>query len=179
VQQQIDAVLPLIDAFVYGYDDDELEKVVGDLLRQKGQTLATAESCTGGYVAHLITKVPGSSDYYLGGIIPYSNDLKISLIGVKPETLQQYGAVSEQTARELAEGVRQRLGADIGISSTGVAGPTGGTEEKPVGTVWIACSDGTRTEAQKLQLSQFREVNVQLTATYLLNLLRKTLSKNP
>jgi len=179
VQQQIDAVLPLIDTFVYGYDDDELEKVVGDLLRQNGQTLATAESCTGGYVAHLITQVPGSSSYYLGGIIPYSNDLKISLAGVKPETLQQYGAVSEQTARELAEGVRIKLGANIGISSTGVSGPTGGTEEKPVGTVWIACSDGTRTEAKKLQLSQFREVNVQLTATYLLNLLRMTLSKNP
>jgi nicotinamide-nucleotide amidase len=179
VQQQIDAILPLIESFVFGYDDDELEKVIGDLLLQTGQTLATAESCTGGYVAHMITKVPGSSNYYLGGIIPYSNELKIRLAGVKPETLEQHGAVSEQTARELVEGVRFRLGADIGIASTGIAGPTGGTEDKPIGTVWIACSDGTRTEARKLQLSQFREINIQLTTTYLLNLLRMTLSKNP
>jgi len=177
VKEQVDAVLPLIEPFVYGYDDDELEKVIGELLLQKNLSLATAESCTGGYVAHMITKVPGSSQYFRGGVIPYSNDLKTDQLGVKPETLQTYGAVSEQTVREMAEGVRERLGASLGIASTGVAGPGGGTDEKPVGTVWIACSDGVHTETRLLKLSQFREVNIQLTATHALNLLRTILTK--
>jgi nicotinamide-nucleotide amidase len=177
VQQKVNAVLPTIEPFVYGYDDDELEKVIGDLLLQQKLSLATAESCTGGYLAHMITKVPGSSQYFRGGVIPYSNELKTALLDVKSETLQTYGAVSEQTVREMAEGVRERLGTSLGIASTGVAGPGGGTDEKPVGTVWIACSDGVHTETRQLKLSQFREINIQLTATHALNLLRTILTK--
>jgi nicotinamide-nucleotide amidase len=177
VQEQINLVLPLIDTHVFGYDDEDLEKVVGNLLLQGNLTLAAAESCSGGYIAHMITKVPGSSQYFRGAVVPYSNDLKVQLLGVKAATLQQFGAVSEQTAIEMAEGVRERLGASIGVASTGIAGPSGGTEEKPVGTVWIACSDGTRTETRQLKLSQFREINIQLTATYALNLVRMTLAK--
>lgn len=178
VEDQIDKVLPLIQPFVFGFDSDELEKVVGTLLLNKNLTLATAESCTGGYIAHLITKVPGSSRYFRGGVIPYSNDLKVQLLGVKPETLEQFGAVSEETIRQMAEGVRLYAGTDIGIASSGIAGPDGGTEEKPVGTVWIACSDGQHTEVRLLKLGHTRELNIQQTAVASLNLLRQTLTKN-
>ncbi|MBC7923982.1 MAG: nicotinamide-nucleotide amidohydrolase family protein, partial [Ferruginibacter sp.] len=172
VQQEIDRVMPLIAPYVYGYDDEDLEKAVGQLLLRHQLTLAAAESCSGGYLAHLVTRVPGSSRYFRGAVVPYSNDLKTQLLGVKEDTLTRFGAVSEQTAREMAERVREKLGTSLGVSSTGVAGPSGGTEEKPVGTVWIACADGHRTEARKLQLSQFRELNIQLTAVHVLNLLR-------
>lgn len=177
VQQQVDLVMPLIESHVYGYDDEDLEKAVGNLLLKKGFTVAAAESCSGGYVSHLITKVPGSSQYFQGAVVAYSNAVKTQVLGVKQATLDQFGAVSEETVREMAEGIRQKLGTTFGVASTGITGPTGGSEEKPVGTVWIACSDGTHTETRKLQLSQFREPNIQLTAVWVLNLLRMTLAK--
>lgn len=114
------------------------EEEVGKLLVQQGLTLATAESCTGGLVSHRITNVPGSSAYYLGGIVAYSNQLKEAVLGVRRETLLAHGAVSEETAREMAEGARQQTGADISISVTGICGPTGGTPAKPVGLTYIA-----------------------------------------
>src|SRR5699024_6603040 len=125
---------------VYGVDVDSLEQVVVEELKQRGLTLATAESCTGGLIGKRITDIPGSSACYVGGVISYSNDVKMQLLGVKQQTLSQYGAVSEQTACEMAEGVRRCTGADIGLSTTGVAGPDGGTEEKPVGLVYIGLS---------------------------------------
>ncbi len=143
-----------------------LEVLVGEQLRRRGQTLALAESCTGGLVSHLVTNVPGSSDYYLGGVTSYANDAKVSLLGVKPETLEQHGAVSEQTVLEMARGIRRVLGSDIGVSVSGIAGPTGGTPEKPVGTVWIGFSapdaefahhylwSGTRLEVKKQSARQ-------------------------
>jgi PncC family amidohydrolase len=120
--------------------DKPLEVQVGELLLQHGLWLATAESCTGGLVSHLITNVSGSSAYYLGGVIAYSNDAKVRLLGVSPETLDHFGAVSEQTVLEMARGIRYSTGADIGISVSGIAGPTGGSPDKPVGTVWIGLS---------------------------------------
>ena len=117
-----------------------IEAEVGALLRERGLTLATAESCTGGLVAHLITCVPGSSQYYLGGVVAYANEVKEALLGVRHETLLDHGAVSEETALEMARGARERLGADVGIATTGIAGPTGGTPEKPVGVVYVALS---------------------------------------
>ncbi len=117
-----------------------LEVSVGELLMQKGLWLATAESCTGGLVGHLITNVSGSSNYYRGGVISYANEAKVNLLGVSPETLEHYGAVSEQTVLEMARGVRKALQADIGVAVSGIAGPTGGTPEKPVGTVWVGLS---------------------------------------
>ncbi|MCU0353884.1 MAG: competence/damage-inducible protein A [Cytophagales bacterium] len=175
-QQQVDELLKLAHEYVYGYDDDELEAVAGRMLRERSLKLAVAESCTGGYLAHMITKVPGSSDYFTGGVVAYSNDLKVNELGVLPETLAQHGAVSEETVRQMAENVRLRLGADIGLATSGVAGPGGGSDEKPVGTVWIAYADGTKTVAKKLQLFRDRVLNIQMSSLYTLNLMRTELA---
>jgi nicotinamide-nucleotide amidase len=127
-------------------DDARLEAQVGDLLRSKGWTIGTAESCTGGLVMHRLTNIPGSSDYALGGIVAYSNGVKQALLHVRSETLMTYGAVSEQTAAEMAAGAREALGVDVAVSITGIAGPGGGTAEKPVGLTYIglSASDGVR-----------------------------------
>lgn len=117
-----------------------LEETIGSLLRESNLTLATAESCTGGLLGHLITNVPGSSDYYMGGMVTYSNDAKERLLGVNPETLESHGAVSRETVLEMAQGARLAFDAELGISISGVAGPAGGTPEKPVGLVWIGLS---------------------------------------
>jgi nicotinamide-nucleotide amidase len=134
-----------LGAYIYGTDDTTLEQAVVNLLREHGQSLATAESCTGGLVSHRVTEVPGSSDVFVGGIVAYSNAVKQQELGVPQEVLAQYGAVSEPTARAMAEGVRARLGSHWGIGITGIAGPTGGTPEKPVGLVYIGLSDPTGT----------------------------------
>jgi PncC family amidohydrolase len=123
-------------------DDEPLEFRLGELLKQRGWRLAVAESCTGGLVGHRITNIPGSSDYYLGGVIAYANQVKVDVLGVRWETLEQYGAVSAETALEMAQGVRRVLEADIGASITGIAGPGGGSQEKPVGLTWIGLSTG-------------------------------------
>jgi PncC family amidohydrolase len=124
-----------------------VEEELGKLLVEQGLTLVTAESCTGGLVAHRITNVSGSSAYYLGGVVVYSNEMKEALLGVRHQTLLAHGAVSEETAREMAYGARRRLGADLAVSVTGIAGPTGGTPEKPVGLVYVALSAGSQADA--------------------------------
>ena len=126
-------------------------------LINEGRTVATAESCTGGLIAKRLTDVPGASSVYLGSCVTYANSAKEALVGVKHETLEKYGAVSEQTATEMARGVRKALGADIGISTTGIAGPGGGTPEKPVGTVWVGISSEKGDRALLLHLSPRRE----------------------
>jgi len=171
--EQVANVLPLIQKNVYGFDNDELETVVGALLTNKKLTLAAAESCTGGYLSAQITKVPGSSAYFWGSVVSYNNSVKVAQLGVRPETLEQYGAVSEETIRQMAEGVRKALGTHIGIATSGIAGPGGGTPDKPVGTVWIACATDQRTVTRLLKLGQYRDQNIQLTTTYLLNMLRE------
>lgn len=120
--------------------EKSLEAVLGELLLQRGQHLAVAESCTGGLVGHLITNAPGSSSYFLGGVIAYANETKMKLLGVSTQTLDKFGAVSEQTVLEMASGVRKALAADIGAAISGIAGPQGGTQEKPVGLTWIGLS---------------------------------------
>ena len=172
---EVATVMPLIDKHVFGYDADELETVIGRLLTEKKLTLATAESCTGGYVASRITSVPGASAYFLGSIVSYSNDVKINQLGVSAEIIQQVGAVSEAVIRQMAEGVRKSLNADVGIATSGIAGPDGGTPDKPVGTIWIAVATKDRTVTRLLKLGPYRDQNIQLTATYLLNLLRETI----
>lgn len=173
--EQVANVMPLIEKNVYGFDDDELETVVGQLLIKKQLTLGVAESCTGGYVSAQITKVPGSSAYFWGSIVSYSNTLKVNQLGVSPETLASVGAVSEETVRQMAEGVRQVLGTHVGIATSGIAGPDGGSPDKPVGTIWIACATEQRTVTRLLKLGQYRDQNIQLTSTYVLNLLREEL----
>jgi nicotinamide-nucleotide amidase len=178
INDQIEAILPVIDKYVYGYDEETLETAIGKLLKENGKTVALAESCTGGYISHLITTIPGSSDYFQGGIIPYHNRFKEKVLGVKAETLKNHGAVSEETVLEMAEGVRALFDADLGISSSGIAGPEGGSEEKPVGTVWISCSGEGFSDTKKLQLTQDRMLNIQLTGVAVLNLLRICINQN-
>ncbi len=172
VAAQIQVVLPQIEKYVYGYDDETLETAIGKLLKNAGKTLALAESCSGGYVSHLITTVPGSSAYFQGAVVPYHNDFKERILGVKSETLSAHGAVSEATVAEMAEGVRQLFNADYGLASSGIAGPDGGTTDKPVGTVWISCAGPEGVETRKLQLTHDRMLNIQLTGVAVLNLFR-------
>ncbi|WP_162416116.1 competence/damage-inducible protein A [Cyclobacterium roseum] len=175
VDAQIEQLLPLISKYVYGFNDDILPAAIGHMLVNRGKTVALAESCTGGYVSHLITSIPGSSDYFNGGMIPYHNEFKKAVLGVSGEVLSSEGAVSEGTVRDMARQVRNKFNADFGLSSSGIAGPGGGSEEKPVGLVWIACDDGQVCHTRKLQLTKNRTVNIHLTAIAALNLLRETI----
>ncbi len=165
----------LIGQFIFGYGDDPIEVVIGKTLREKKLTLSVAESCTGGYLSHLITSVPGSSDYFLGSMIPYAYEIKMRQLGVKPETLEKYGAVSEPTISEMASVVRARFNTDIGVATSGIAGPGGATPDKPVGTVWIAYSDKHQTVTKKLQLSKDRAINIRMASVAVLNLIRLSL----
>jgi nicotinamide-nucleotide amidase len=164
-----------IGQFIYGHGEDPLEVAVGNMLRDKKLTVSVAESCTGGYLSHLITSVPGSSEYFLGSMIPYAYEIKMRQLGVKPETLEQYGAVSEQTIIEMANLVRAKFTTDIGVATSGIAGPGGATGEKPVGTVWIAYSDKHQTVTRKLQLSKERMLNIKMASVAVLNLIRQSL----
>ncbi len=168
---------PLAGDYIYGYGEDPLEVVLGRTLRAKKLTLSIAESCTGGYLSHLITSVPGSSDYFIGSMIPYAYEIKMRQLGVKPETLEKYGAVSEPTINEMANVVRARFNTDIGVATSGIAGPGGATPDKPVGTVWIAYSDKFHTVTRKLQLSKDRGINIKLASAAVLNLIRISLPK--
>ncbi len=146
----------LAGKYIVGEDCETLDELVHTTLIKRGLTLATAESCTGGNIARLLTAQAGASAYFKGGIVAYSNEVKESVLGVKHSTLEAHGAVSEATVREMAEGVRQRLGTDLAIATTGIAGPDGGTKEKPVGTVWIAVANANGTEAKLLQFGANR-----------------------
>jgi nicotinamide-nucleotide amidase len=139
-----------------------LEERIGELLRKRSLKLATAESCTGGLIASRITDIPGSSAYFLGGVVAYANQVKLDLLGVPPGMLAQFGAVSEQTVLEMARGVRSLLRADIGLSVSGIAGPGGGTPEKPVGTVWIGLS---MQNGEQARLFHFRGARLQNKAS--------------
>jgi PncC family amidohydrolase len=151
--------------------ENSLERQIGESLRRRKLTLATAESCTAGLIAHRITNVPGSSDYFLGGIVAYANKTKIRLLGVGQEVLDRDGAVSEETAREMAQGARRALEADIGVSVTGLAGPGGGTEEKPVGLTFVGVSGSMGTRVERHVWDGDRAANKAQSATAALRLL--------
>lgn len=168
----IEAVKPLIDKYAYSYEDEDFEIYLGKMLKKHGATISFAESCTGGYVSHLVTKAPGSSDYFKGSIISYAYEVKENELGVDPKIMDQKGAVSEEVVRQMSEAVRKKLKTDIGISISGIAGPDGGTEEKPVGTVWISYSDKDKTIAKKFNLSKDRILNIQYSAYLALNMIR-------
>ncbi|MDP2424125.1 MAG: competence/damage-inducible protein A [Bacteroidales bacterium] len=175
LQEQVDELLRIIPELVFGFDNDTLESVVGQMLRSGGVTLGTAESCTGGYLAHLITSIPGSSDYFKGSIIAYSNELKTDLLGVSSQLLETHGAVSKEVAQQMAVGARNLLGCDYALATSGIAGPAGGTPEKPVGTVWIALATPTGTTSQVFQLGDKRDRNIRRSALSALNMLRVAL----
>ncbi|MBQ9751305.1 MAG: CinA family nicotinamide mononucleotide deamidase-related protein [Paludibacteraceae bacterium] len=157
MNMQIDALKPLIADYLIATEDLPLEAILGHLLKQRGQTIATAESCTGGRLAAALNAQPGSSAFYLGSVVAYANEVKEQVLGVKHDTLLQYGAVSEQTVLEMANGVRHHMHADYAIATSGIAGPDGGTPDKPVGTVWIAWATPEATTAKCYHFGTARE----------------------
>ncbi len=157
---------------VFGRDEETLSGAVGKLLKERAMMVGTAESCTGGYIAHRITKVPGSSEYYRGSVVSYSNEVKSSCLGVAPQSLASEGAVSKAVALQMAEGAVRKLDVDVAVSTTGIAGPAGGTAEKPVGTVWIAVSDGKKSHARKYRFSFDRMTNIEAASIRALEMLR-------
>jgi len=162
-----------IGEFIYGYDDDTLPKVIGDMLTESGSTLAIAESCTGGYLGKILTDIAGASKYFLGGIVSYSNELKHSLLGVPDELIEKYGAVSEQTAIAMAEGVVKSTGSTYGISITGISGPTGATDDKPIGLTYIGLADANSSFAKEFHFGPVRERNRERAAYYAIDVLRR------
>ena len=178
VVRQAEAVVQgLLGANLYGYDDEEMEAVIVRELTQRKKTLALAESCTGGGIANRITNVPGASAVFLGGYVTYSNASKAINLGVRPETLAAHGAVSEAVAREMAAGARARLGADFARAVTGIAGPTGGSPDKPVGTVYLALAGEFGIEVRHQVNTWEREAFKQVTAQQAMELLRRRLAK--
>jgi nicotinamide-nucleotide amidase len=163
---------------VVAQEDIPLEKVVLDMMAEKGLKLAVAESCTGGYISHILTQHPGSSKVFLGGGITYSNELKEDLLAVKPQTIEHYGAVSEQTATEMAEGALNNFNADYSIAVTGIAGPDGGTPDKPVGTVWIGVAKRGKTMVKKFTFGSKRIQNIERSAVGALFMLITLLREN-
>ncbi len=180
VDNKIEQLKTIISEYIYGYEifgveNETLEQTIGKLLREKKKTISTAESCTGGYISHLITKVPGSSDYYTGSVISYSYEIKETELGVPKEILNTQGAVSQAVVEQMAKAIRIKYHTDYSISASGIAGPGGGTKEKPVGTVWIAIATPDKIISEKFQFGNHRERNIQKTANAALNMLRKEL----
>jgi nicotinamide-nucleotide amidase len=161
--------------YIFGFDDDTIESVIGQLLRNKGMTLSTAESCTGGNIAQLITSIAGSSDYFKGSVVAYSNEVKENFLGVPHQILVDHGAVSEQTVIAMAEGIRARLSTDYAIAVSGISGPGGGTDDKPVGTTWIAVATPTETIARKFLFGEHRGRNIRKASVAAMNMLRSKL----
>ncbi|MFT3843887.1 MAG: CinA family nicotinamide mononucleotide deamidase-related protein [Lacibacter sp.] len=168
MEQELDAQFNQLQQIVKDHlvvtEDLPLEKALGDLLKQKGKSIATAESCSGGYIAHLITSIPGSSEYFKGTVVSYSYDAKETILGVNHETLETKGAVSEETIKEMFDGLLRVTTADYGIATSGIMGPGGGTEDKPVGTVWVAVGSRKKMVAKRLQFRHDRLKNIELTA---------------
>jgi nicotinamide-nucleotide amidase len=168
----------LVKEFLVTNKDEGLEIVMGQLLKEKNKTMATAESCTGGYIAHLITSIAGSSAYYKGSVVSYANEVKENVLGVQHTTLQTAGAVSEQTVIQMVKGALKALNTDFALATSGIMGPDGGSDEKPVGTVWIAVGNNSKTETMKLNLRFDRQRNIIITANQALNFLRKFILAN-
>ncbi|MBP1668246.1 MAG: damage-inducible protein CinA [Bacteroidetes bacterium] len=179
VTEELAKLRRLISEYIFGYDNDTIEEVTGRLLREKKRTLAVAESCTGGKIASLITSVPGCSDYFLGSVTAYSNTSKCAILGVNQASIQSHGAVSQAVVEEMARGARERFGADISIATTGIAGPSGGSVDKPVGTTWIAVATDHIVRSEKFILGEHRGRNISKAAVAALFMLRKELMRIP
>ena len=182
IEQRIDhyikEVVRRIPEFAFGRDRETLAEVVGNILKTRKQTLALAESCTGGYLAHLITSVPGSSAHFMGGVVAYSNESKMNLLGVSANSLELEGAVSEKVVKEMANGARKKFNATFALALSGIAGPDGGTDEKPVGTVWIALAGPLETVAKKVNFGKSRSRTITVSALTALNWLRNEIFKS-
>ena len=173
IKEQVAKLYEIIPDVIYGEDEVMLEEAVGKLLNDNNLTVATAESCTGGKIASLITSVPGSSGWFRGAVVAYDNSIKTGVLGVSKETLRLYGAVSAETAGEMARGARRLMGTDYAVAVTGIAGPTGGTADKPVGTVWIAIDSERGLLTEKQIFADNRQINISRSSYGALNLLRK------
>jgi len=172
IANQIEKLKLIIPELIFGYNDDKMEEIIGSLLRKNNQTLATAESCTGGFIAHKITEIPGSSDYFKGSVVAYSNEIKNKVLGVSQNDLDNHGAVSKAVIVQMAEGVRTLFGTDYALATSGVAGPGGGSEEKPVGTIWIALATPNKTISRKFQFGDHRIRNINFSFLSAINMLR-------
>ena len=172
IANQVRELLTIIPENIFGYDHDNLAMVIGRTLVESSQTLAVAESCTGGNIAHFVTSNPGSSAYFKGGVVAYSNEIKNRLLNVPMETINEFGAVSQEVAEAMAQGARKILQADYSVATTGIAGPDGGTEEKPVGTVWIAVAGPSGVKSKMYMFKHNRERNIIRTSQTALNMLR-------
>ena len=173
-----DIISERLGEFVFAEEDISLPEAIGRMLLKRNATISVAESCTGGYVGHLMTSISGSSDYFEGGAITYSNTLKHSILGVHQDTLEKFGAVSQETAEEMAIGALRSFRTDYAVAITGIAGPGGGSDEKPVGTVWIAVASRGEVEARLYRFTKDRARNIELSAIMALNMVRKFLKSN-
>lgn len=172
IETELAVLRSVLGDYIYSEQDDTLEECVGRLLKAHGKTMSTAESCTGGSIASLITSVSGSSEYYLGSVVSYANSVKTDVLGVPSEIIERYGAVSSECVAAMAEGVRKLTGTDYSVATSGIAGPGGGSDGKPVGTVWIGVSSQKGTETFKLHFKGDRKRNIERFAANALNILR-------
>jgi nicotinamide-nucleotide amidase len=173
INQEAEKLKNIIGTAVFGYDDDKLEVIIGNLLSDNKLTLSLAESCTGGLISSMITSVPGSSAYFKGGVVAYSNEIKTSELNVSPYTLIMNGAVSQPTVEQMSDGIRNRFNTDYAVAVSGIAGPSGGSEEKPVGTTWIAVASKKRIVSRVYNFGEDRSRNIQKAAITALFMLRE------
>lgn len=176
LQEKIESLKKIIGEHIFGFDDNLLEMVLGKELKQRGLSMSTAESCTGGNIARLITSVPGSSAYFKGSVIAYSNLMKSEQLGVDPGLIEEHGAVSREVVEAMAKGALHNLGTDVAIATSGIAGPDGGTDDKPVGMVWIAVADGSRLFSREYRFGGHRELVIEQASIMGLGLLFRLLN---
>ncbi|HYW94433.1 MAG TPA: nicotinamide-nucleotide amidohydrolase family protein, partial [Bacteroidales bacterium] len=173
LQVEIDKLQKIIPEDIFAVEDTNLQSVIGKLLRERQMNVSTAESCTGGTIASMITSVGGSSDYFKGSVVAYANEIKTSELGIETELLEKHGAVSQEVVELMAERVRQKFKTTHGIATSGIAGPSGGSDEKPVGTVWIAVSSTEKTVSRRFLFGEHRQRNIERSSLTALNMLRK------
>ncbi len=173
INREVEKLHNIIPDYIFGYDEQTLEEIIGELLTQRKKTIATAESCTGGNIASMLTSISGSSNYFTGSVIAYSNEIKERVLKVEPVNIENYGAVSRQVVEEMAAGIQKLYKTDYAVATSGIAGPTGGTDEKPVGTTWIAVSSQNKLISEKFLFGENRLINIQQASITALNMVRK------
>jgi nicotinamide-nucleotide amidase len=175
INNAFETLKKIVGDYLVADEDLSIQEAIASRFLDKKLTLSLAESCTGGYISHLITSIPGSSQFFLGGVISYANELKIGMLEVPEATIKNHGAVSIQTVEKMAEGVRKKTGSDIGLATSGIMGPGGGSDEKPVGYVCVAMASAQKTISTTFQFRFDRKRNIELTAAQALNFMRKNM----